>query len=216
MLGERIVIEDEHREASRRIIDIILPELIGPRGKYVITIAGESGSGKSGIAHEVTRRMNEKGIETVLFQQDDYFFQPPKTNYELRRKDLSRVGTAKVNMDLLVEHINKFRDPATTRIKKPLVIFDEDRITEETIHCGTVRLLVVEGTYVSLIKGADKKIFLSKTYKDTLADRQARSREAIDSFDEKILEIEHNIISSHKEMNEIVIEKDYSIVYLSA
>jgi len=211
MLGERLIIRKNHKVVAKELATIIEPEVKKIKKKYVITIAGETGTGKSGIAHVLTSIMTDRGIRTVLIQQDDYYKNPPKTNFKIRRKSVSKVGTSEVKMALLQKHIKKFRDAKTTKIAKPLVVFDEDLIREETIKCKGVNVMVVEGTYVSLLKEVDKKIILSQTYKDTYKARIERARDVVDRYDSKILEIEHKIIKDHKKYANIIIGKDYSV-----
>jgi hypothetical protein len=57
-----------------------------PLDKFVITVAGESGAGKSELASEIARLITEEGFNTGVLQQDDYFVFPPKTNHEMRRR----------------------------------------------------------------------------------------------------------------------------------
>jgi uridine kinase len=64
--------------------------------KFTITIAGESGSGKSEIGAVLSDLLSEKDIKSIILQQDDYFVYPPKTNAEMRRKDLGQVGLSEV------------------------------------------------------------------------------------------------------------------------
>ncbi len=211
MLGDKLIIEKDHKEVAEKLADILIPEIGAPGARYAITLAGETGSGKSGIAHELAGVLIARGIETILVQQDDYFTRPPGTNYKLRREDMSMVGISEVRLSLLQEHLRRFKDPEAVEITKPLIIFEEDKITEETVSFGKAKAMIIEGTYVSLLEGADKKIFLEKTCEDTLAARILRKRDKIDDLDRKILAVEHDIIFRHKDLADIIINKDYSI-----
>lgn len=212
MFGDKIIIKKDHEAVARCLADMLEKDINKTAGRYVVTVAGESGSGKTGIAHETVSNLNAKGIKTILIQQDDYFIHPPKTNQKLRREGRTEIGLSEVNVALLQDHVIKFRDPLTTRLRKPLVIYEEDLIETEVVPCEGVRAMVVEGTYVSLLDGANKKIFLTKTHKRTLANRLLRGREEVDAFTKKILDIEHRIISRHKKMADIIIRENFSIV----
>ncbi len=211
MRGDILLIRKYHVRAARKIAGVLIPEIRSSRSRYVVTVSGESGSGKTEIAHELARILRKNGIRSITVHQDDYFRYPPKTNYRMRREDMSRVGTKEVRLSLLNKHIKSFRDSRTARLRKPLVYFKEDRIGSETIPCKNAKVLIVDGTYAALLKGVDKKIFLSRTYKDTLRTRMARKREKIDAFDKKILAIEHRIISKHRKLAHITAKKDYSL-----
>ncbi|MGB2599272.1 MAG: glycosyltransferase [Candidatus Omnitrophota bacterium] len=212
MRGDKLLIRKYHIKAAEKLAKILIPEILFPPvNKYVVTIAGESGAGKSEIAYVLSGILNKRGIKSMLLQQDDYFRRPPKTNYRARRSNISLVGTSEVKLSILNKNINSFKGLEAGQLQKPLVDFQKDRIIKETVKCKDTRVLIIEGTYTSLLKNVDKKIFLARTHKDTLKARQARKREKIDAFDKKILAIEHRIISGHGKLADIVVEKNYSL-----
>jgi len=211
MFGEKLFVAQKHKDIAIKLAHILLSGIDASRKKYLISIAGESGSGKSGIAYETTSLMNKRGVKTILLQQDDYFYYPPKTNRQMREKDISVVGTNEVNLELLTEHVKKFKDLRTKKITKPLIVFDENKCEKETVSCKTAKVMIVEGTYVSLLKNIDRKIFLTETYIDTFKGRRKRARDKVDVFDKKVLEIEHKIVSGHKKLCHIIVRKDASI-----
>ena len=47
MIGDKLIINEKHRRAAEQIVERILPQLRSWPRFYTITIAGESGSGKS-------------------------------------------------------------------------------------------------------------------------------------------------------------------------
>lgn len=211
MIGDKLVIKDYHKKAAEQIYNIIKDEILSCKSKYAITIAGESGSGKSEIAFLLKEKLKKDGIESIIINQDDYFVYPPKTNSERRRKDISWVGMGEVQLGLLEKHLEEFISGKQT-IEKPLVIFDEDKIKSEKIDCSGLKVMIIEGTYTTILKGPNMKIFLSSTYMDTKQARKQRAREKQDEYLEKILEIEHKIISSHRKLAELIVEKDYSVI----
>ena len=121
MRGDTIIIEAHHRKAAEAIIPLILPEIEASPGRYTISVAGESGSGKSETATAIAEALAEHGISSAIFQQDDYFVYPPKTNDSTRRKDIGWVGPQEVRLDLLDGHLQAFLADAES-IEKPLVV----------------------------------------------------------------------------------------------
>jgi uridine kinase len=212
MFGDKIIVKKDHETVAKGLADILAEDIDKTVDRYVVTVAGESGSGKTGIAQGIVRELNKRDIKTVLIQQDDYFIYPPKTNHKFRKEGITEVGLFEVNLPLLQEHVFRFKLPHVTSIRKPLVDFAKDSIETETISCEEARVLVVEGTYVSLLDGIDKKIFLTKTYKQTFFARLFRRRDRIDRFNNKILSIEHKIIITHRRFADLVVKKDYTIV----
>jgi len=85
MRGDSIVIEDHHRKAAAGIAPIVRRTLDGNVGRIGVTIAGESGSGKSETAAALAEALAQHGISSVIFQQDDYFVYPPQSNDAARR-----------------------------------------------------------------------------------------------------------------------------------
>ena len=61
------------------------------------------------------------------------------------------------------------------------------------------------------MKSADYHVFIDRDYHDTKADRKERGREEIDGFSEKIMKIEHDIISKHKALAHFIVHPDFTV-----
>lgn len=211
MKGDKLLIEPHHTARAEECCDL-LEERIGDR--YSISIAGESGSGKSELAFEVARLLTERGHKAGVLGQDDYFMFPPKTNHEMRRKNIEQVGPYEVKLDFLDSNLRSFKRNESP-IFKPLVIYDEDRITHEEIGVSGLKVIIAEGTYTSLLQFIDFRIFIDKDYHQTLENRKRRARDTFEPFVEDVLEREHVIISAHKEMADAVIPSDFASVIMA-
>jgi uridine kinase len=212
MRGDTIIVEPHHKAAATAIIPLLINAIEASGGKYTITVAGESGSGKSETALALSDALAERNIASVIFQQDDYFVYPPKSNDQARRADIAWVGPQEVKLDLLDRDLKSFHDGAES-IEKPLVIYEDDAVTSETMTLGGATIAIAEGTYTTLLKNADTRIFIDRSYEDTRAHREKRKRHAseLDPFIDEVLQIEHRIISAHKAHADIVINSDYSV-----
>jgi len=212
MQGDVIIVEEHHARAGKQIVDMLLPDIQATAGKYALTVAGESGSGKSETATAIANALKEKGIASVILQQDDYYVYPPKTNDATRRKDPEWLGPKEVRLDVLDANVRDVLD-GKTEIEKPLVIYEEDRISTETMPVGNATVVIAEGTYTTLVKSANAYIFIARNYLDTLAHRQKRQRDEseLDDFTANILMKEHEMIAAHKDVADIVITKDYEV-----
>ena len=210
MRGDKLVIHEGHIKAARQITKLVLPKIAKTKRKFVITIAGESGSGKSEVASVLSDSLAKEGIKSIILQQDDYFVYPPKTNANMRRKDIGHVGTSEVHLTLLDQNLKDFRD-GKSRIEKPLVIYDDDLITKETAKLGGFEVAIVDGTYTTLLKNVNQRVFINRTRLDTRKARELRAREKQDEFLEKVLKIEHKIISAHKKKADILVTKNYGV-----
>ena len=98
MIGDKLIIKDKHRRAAEQIVKRILPQLKSCPRIYTITIAGESGSGKSEMGRAVADVLDGRGFKTLVLQQDDYFVHPPKSNARIRRRDIGWVGMQEVRL----------------------------------------------------------------------------------------------------------------------
>jgi uridine kinase len=208
MRGDILIIGEHHRKAADGIYDLIIEKIRSHGGKYFITIAGESGAGKSEIASALKNLLDKQDIPATIIQQDDYFVLPPKTNEKARVVNSNRVGPEEVRLDLLNENIKSI-SAGELQIDKPLVIFGEDRITQEILDIKPYRVIIVDGTYTTMLDGIDCHVFIDRDRDDTRKDRLKRNREKQNEYLEHILEIEHNIISRHKEMANIIISKEF-------
>lgn len=212
MRGDKIVIEAHHRQAGQQVVAMILPAIRATDGRYTITVAGESGSGKSETAAAIAEALDAHGIASLILQQDDYYVYPPITNDRTRREDTSWVGVKEVRLDVLDRNLREFLDGATA-LAKPLVLYEEDRIDEETLPVGDATVAIAEGTYTTLLEHVKTRVFINRTRLDTREHREKRSRydKELDAFTEDILKIEHEIVSAHRANADIIITKDYDV-----
>lgn len=211
MIGDKLIIKEHHIQRAREIIDHLAGKI---ETGFVLAIAGESGAGKSEVASEIVRQLDEKGIKSASLQQDDYFVFPPRTNHEMRRRNIEQVGLYEVKLDFLDSNLRSFKR-GENPIYKPLVIFDEDRITTKELELSGVSVLVCEGTYTSLLSFLDYRVFIDRDYHQTKADRKERNRDLSEPFMVDVLEREHQIISQHKGLADAVISTDFSQVIFS-
>jgi len=211
LIGDKLIIKEHHTKRAEEIVEHITPKI---EPGYTLTVAGESGAGKSEIASEISRLLAEKGIKSAIIQQDDYFVFPPKTNHEMRRRNIEQVGLYEVKLDFLDSNLRSFKR-GESPIYKPLVIFDEDRITTKEMDLSNVSVLVCEGTYTSLLSFIDFRIFIDRDYHKTKEARVERGRDISEPFMVDVLEREHQIISHHKGLVDAVITTDFERVKFS-
>ncbi len=208
MKGDILILDDNHRKAAREVVEIILTDIQSHSGKFIISVAGESGAGKSEVAEAISDELKKHNLKSFVFGQDDYFKLPPKTNENKRKEDISWVGINEVKLELLDQNLIKAKE-SNAPLTKPLVDFNADKIGEETVNLSAFEVLIAEGTYCTTLKNIDCKVFIDRNKMDTVESRKKRAREAQDEFLDNILTIEHEIISKHKELANIVISKQW-------
>lgn len=214
MKGDIIVLEQHHIAAAAAIVLQIVGNVNAKDGRYTITVAGESGSGKSETGKAIADELKKHGIGSVLLGQDDYFVLPPKSNDAKRREDSDWLGPhVEVRLDLLEGNLIDAIKGAD-HIVKPLIDYTENSVEDETVSLEGIKVVIAEGTYCTLLKNVDTKVFIARNRLDTLEHRQRRNRgsEVGDPFIENILITEHKIIAGHKQLADFVITKDYAVI----
>ncbi|GGG62995.1 uridine kinase family protein [Epilithonimonas arachidiradicis] len=212
MIGDIIELKEIHLATGKEIFEILNTKL-PLKSKHILTIgiAGESGSGKSVTAFALQKILNENNIKSLVWQMDDYFKLPPKSNHENRLKSIQNVGIQEVDLAKLSQNISEFKN-GKTEIEKPLVHYNENRIASEETEVADYKVVIVEGTYILEIDDFDFKIFIDRNYKDTYENRMSRNRDEMSDFVEQVLEIEHQIIKQFKAKADLVLGKNYELL----
>jgi uridine kinase len=139
---------------------------------------------------------------------------PPSANDAMRKKNSEWLGPRKeVNFELLENNLVDAINGADSIVISN-IDYNTNIETKQTMSLDKISVFIVEGTYTSLLKHVDTRIFIDASYKETLKYRKLRNRgnEINDPFVENILETEHKIISGHKFLADFVITKDYNVI----
>jgi uridine kinase len=214
MKGDVLVLEEHHRQAAQSIVPEIVKEIKSKPTRYIIAVAGESGSGKSETGKAIVEELEKLRISAILLGQDDYFVLPPISNNIKRRENPEWLGPhVEVRLDILEANL-KNAIQGKSEFSKPLIDYNENSVKEEIINLDGVKVVIVEGTYTSLLKNVDTRVFIARNRLDTLEHRQKRNRgdEMGDLFIEEILKTEHKIISGHKQLADFIITKEYDVI----
>jgi uridine kinase len=212
--GDKLVLLDHHIHAARQIAAHLVPHIKEQSSRYIITVAGESGSGKSETGKALAGELGKSGLQCVVLGQDDYFVLPPRSNDLRRRADPEWLGPhVEVRLDVLQDNLVSAIGGAS-EITKPLVDYEANTIADETIELLGIKAVIVEGTYTSLLRKVDTRIFICRNWLDTLDHRRSRHRgtEAGDPFIDQVLAMEHKIIAGHRQLADILITRDYDVV----
>lgn len=210
MLGDVITIKDEFFKTSTSIVQQLSKRRFW-NNKFIIAIAGESGSGKSVTATCLQRELQLYNKKSLILHMDDYFKLPPKSNHEAREKNLSRVGVQEVRLSLIQLHINEFLENKP-EILKPVVHYNENKILSEKISIDEYDCLIVEGTYSYFLENLNFKIFLDSTFQETKIRRDERGRERSSLFIESVLKIEQAIIRSKRIQSNLIFDHNYNLI----
>lgn len=214
MKGDIIVLEEHHKKVAHIIVSQIIEKIINKPERYTLTVAGESGSGKSETAMAIADELGESGIKSVVLSQDDYFYLPPLSNDIKRKEDPEWLGPhVEIKFDILENNLKDARN-GKNEIAKPLIDYNKNSVEEIKIYLDGIKVVIAEGTYTSLLKNVDTKIFIARNRLDTWEHRKKRNRgnEIFDPFTEQILITEHKIIAGHKQLADFIITKEYKVI----
>ncbi len=210
MIKESFQLKEEYFSLSLGIIDELKSKSILKKDKFIIGVCGESASGKSITAKCLQIELEKLNINSVILHQDNYYKYTPKENHKKRKADLKWVGFNEVNLNQMQVHVDQFLADQSG-ITLPVVDYVNNQFLDNKVSFQSVQVLIVEGVYSFLLSGFDYKIFMARTYLETQAKRQARTREVYDPFIEQVLKIENQLIQPLKEKADLIISKDYTI-----
>lgn len=207
MLEDILLVEEKHRRVANDIIRRLGEQFFEKR--VLIAIGGESGSGKSELAHSLAKQLKEKNIYAKLIHTDDFYKVSPKSRTEWRKShDIAKIGVEEYDWDEIIRVINAFQKKE--RCEMPCVDLLTDQTDMLTTNFAEVQILILEGLYALHAK-TDIKIFIDLTFKETKKAQKLRGKEPQSKFRYKILKQEHSVIHSFKDNVDFIVNKAYSL-----
>lgn len=207
MLGDVLLITEKHEKAAEQIV-----ARLGriESDKMVIAIGGESGSGKSELAHVISRRLKDKGELAKILHIDNYYKVSPQERTEWRKRHgVESIGLSEYDWDLINQNIAEFRE------SKEAVLPCIDLLTDQEDRLITnfegIKYLIVEGLY-PLRADADLKIFIDLTYHETKKAQILRGKEPQNEFRLQVLQREHEVVQSLRPSADLLVTKDFDVV----
>lgn len=211
MLGDVLLIEEKHHHAAGQIVDHL--QSMGDQQqdqKTVVAITGESGSGKSEIAHLVARRLKELGTPAKVLHTDNYYQISPQDRKSWRlEQGLEAIGPSEYDWDLIHQHIDRFRaDDA--RVTLPCI----DLLTDQIDHLQTsfhgLKYMILEGLY-AIQAPADLRVLIDLTYHETKRAQRKRGKEKVNEYRWQVLEHEHQAVQSLRPLTDLLVTKDFTL-----
>jgi uridine kinase len=209
MLGDVLLIEDKHRNAGEAIIQKILER---KKDKFMIAISGESGSGKSELAHVIAKGLRKHGIMAKPVHIDNYYRIHPLERTEWRKKNgiENVVGYGEYDWDTIYRNIEDFKNNRKSTM--PCVDLVTEQIDQLTTDFNGIDMLVIDGLYAIKTDGADLRVFLELTYHETKKAQVVRGKEPQNEYRMAVLEQEHKMVQALKPKADILISKEYEVL----
>jgi len=207
MLGDILLITEKHDKAAVQIVNR-LSEI--ESDKMVIAIGGESGSGKSELAHVISLNLKNKEELAKILNIDNYYKVSPRERTEWRKKrGVESIGLSEYNWNFINRNIAEFRE------SKEAVLPCIDLLTDQEDRLITnfegIKYLIVEGLY-PLKADADLKIFIDLTYHDTKKAQVLRGKEPQNEFRLHVLQREHEVVQSLRPLADLIVTKDFDVI----
>lgn len=208
MIGDVLLITDQHKKAAEQIINRMGD--ISKLNKYIIAIGGESGSGKSELSHLISKLLRKHGKYTKLIHTDNYYTIPPRERSEWRKKnDYINVGLNEIDWMNLNNTIDNFKEGKECTM--PIIDLLTDQVDTLITNFEKIDVLILDGLY-SLKIDVDLKIMIDLTYKETKIAQIVREKETMNDERLKVLEKEHEAVQSLRSRADYIITKDFEVV----
>jgi len=213
MLGDILLINDMHKDAAQSLFEIVTEERkkIDERYRYVVAISGESGSGKSELAHALGKRLKEDHVRVKVIHTDNYYKIQPLLREEWRRnKGFDKIGLDEYDWIKIRKTIRDFKEEQECMI--PCIDLIPEQVDKLITDFSKIDLLIIDGLYAINAPDVDLKVFIDLTYHETKINQIIRMKEAINDFRLSILEKEHQAVVSLKEQADLIVDKSYQVV----
>ena len=210
MLGDILLIEEKHKKAGEVIIQKILEQ---KKDKFIVAISGESGSGKTELAHVVARGLRKHGIMAKPVHTDNYYNTHPLERREWRQKYgiENVVGYDEYRWDAIYKNIDDFKNSRVSEM--PCVDLVTEQVDTLITDFKVIDVLVLDGLYAIKTENVDLRVFIELTYLETKKKhtKDVRGKEVMDEVRWATLAQEHRMVQSLKSMADLYVDQDYNV-----
>jgi uridine kinase len=213
MLGDILLINDMHKDAAKAIREYVQKDLKkkGRRYRYIIGVSGESGSGKSELAHALGKLLKQDKIRVKVIHTDNYYKIQPLLREEWRRnKGYDKIGLNEYDWAKIRMTIRDFKEAQECVI--PCIDLIPEQVDKLITDFSKINLLIIDGLYAIHAEEIDLRIFIDLTYRETKINQILRMKETITDFRLQILEREHRSVASLRPLADLIVDKAYQVV----
>jgi uridine kinase len=207
MLGDVLLITEGHRQAALEIADLLGKQA---RDKFIIAVGGESGSGKTEVAHELARHLKNQGTPAKVLHIDNYYRTTPEERTAWRQKHgLESIGYTEYDWDLINKNIAEFRADQDHAIM-PCIDLLTDQVDQLTTSFQGLQFLIIEGLY-AIKAEADIRVLIDLTYHETKKAQYARGKEPVNEYRWQVLEREHQVVRSIRPLADYLVNREFHL-----
>lgn len=202
MKGDKVLINDLHHKKALQAFNFIQPS-----AKMIISIGGESGTGKTEVANVLRDLFFKINYRTKLISLDDYYITLPKEREKYRiDTDYKNVGLKEIDWKFVNSILAKFKRNQISCIFSRRINKYTDSIEHVHWHTADVDILIVEGLYGCNLDIADIKIHLEGSVEETKTFRLLRGKEKQCEYRNKVLNIESEVVKDLKSNSNFIID----------
>ena len=213
MLGDVLLINDMHKEAAQAIFEKLMDGCRNKDERYrcIVGISGESGSGKSELAHSLGKLLKDNNVRVKVIHTDNYYKIQPLLREEWRRnKGFDKIGLDEYDWIKIKKTIRDFKEEQECMI--PCIDLIPEQVDKLITDFSKIDLLIIDGLYAINTPDIDVRVFIDLTYHETKINQIIRMKEALSDFRLAILEKEHQAVVSLKPMADLIVDKSYQVV----
>jgi len=213
MLGDVLLINDMHKEAAAAIYDNVQAarKKLDGRYRYIVGISGESGSGKSELAHALGKLLKDNNVRVKIIHTDNYYKIQPLLREEWRRnKGFDKIGLDEYDWIKIRKTIRDFKEEQECMI--PCIDLIPEQVDKLLTDFSKIDLLIIDGLYAIKTEDVDMRVFIDLTFHETKINQLIRMKEAMSDFRMTILQKEHDAVLTLKPMADLIVDKSYQVV----
>jgi len=144
MRGDAVIVEEPHRKAASEILPLILPKIQASLSRYTMTVAGESGSGKSETATAIAEALAENEVGWIELELD-------------AMNAAKAMDVDEAEAILRVEFGSKVSEMSSKELKRDLLVFARrnpqlfiELANDENVHLRNIGIKAVEQGLIAL------------------------------------------------------------------
>ncbi len=207
MLGDVLLITENHKKAAREILVFLEKE---PGEKVILSIGGESGSGKTEIAHEVARALKAQGTPAKIMHIDNYYLTSPVERTPWRQEHgLQSIGFTEYDWEKINLNLAEFKEDRD-QVSMPCIDLLTDQEDQLVTSFKGLKYMIIEGLY-AIQADADLKVLIDLTYHETKKAQFERGKEPTNEYRWLVLQQEHEVVQSLRPRADLLVNKDFSV-----
>ena len=209
MLGDVLLIENKHIEAAKDILRYVLKN---KKEKFIVAVSGESGSGKTELAHSLAKFLRKEGVFAKPLHIDNYYRILPleRTEWRIKNGIENVVGYGEYDWDTIYKNIDDFKNNRKSTM--PCVDLVTEQVDSLTTDFSEVDMLIIDGLYAIKTEGIHLRVFIELTYHETKKAQVLRGKEPQNEYRARVLEQEHKMVQALKPKADLFVNKDYKVV----